>query len=67
MGQEGLPQQDLAALPAETFRVTVALPSTAAQTGDSMKIPGTSDANSRRARPKATIERIRRRSYTMGA
>jgi hypothetical protein len=59
MGQEGLPQQDLAVPPAGTTRVTVALPSTAAQTGDSMKIPGISDARTRRARAKARIGRIR--------
>jgi hypothetical protein len=67
MGQDGLPQQDLAEPRPRTFRVTVALPSTAAHTGDSMKIPGISDARTRRARAKARIERIRPSSYTMGA
>jgi hypothetical protein len=56
MGHDGLPQQDLAELWA--FRATASLPSTAAQTGDSMKIPGTSDARTRRARAKARIERM---------
>jgi len=66
MGHEGLPQQDLAEPGPEAFRVTVALPSTAAQTGDSMKIPGTSEARTRRAKAKARIERMRPSSYTMG-
>ncbi|HMI30992.1 MAG TPA: hypothetical protein VK527_04570, partial [Candidatus Limnocylindrales bacterium] len=59
-----MPQQDFAP-GAGASRATASLPSTAAQTGDSMKIPGASDARTRRARPKARIERIRQTSYTM--
>src|SRR5882762_7669759 len=61
MGHEALPQQDFAAAGARAFRGAALLPSTAAQTGDSIKIPGASDARTRRARPKARIERSEER------
>ena len=71
MGQEAVPQQDFAGAgacsePAACTEVTACpLPSTAAHTGVSVKRPGASAARTRRAKPKARIERITPPSYTI--
>ncbi len=69
MGQEALPQQEglfgRFALATTASAKAGRVPSTAAQTGVSVNIPGAWAARIKAARPRARMERMRPASYTM--
>lgn len=69
MGQEALPQQEGLLGRLALARTAVAraglVPSTAAQTGVSVNMPGAWAARIRAAKARATMERIAAASYTM--